>query len=225
MPNDRAIVLEVRHALAAGASARDRDKALAHIARMAAQGVKPPPHVPMLYPLMPTLVTNASDVGVIGDDSTPEIEPVLFHVGGVDYVTVGSDHTDRRIEARSALQGKNSCPKIVAAAAWPLEQVRDHWDELTLQSRCSGQVLQEGRLSHLLPWDELLAFVDAQDGVNREGRLVFCGTVPTLKTPSARNAHIELTLHDPIGGASLQHRYRVHVRQPYFVTDSAPTAS
>ena len=106
--------------LAAGASGRDREKVQKHIAHMSTLGVRPPPHVPMLYPLLPTLVTNATDIGVIGTDSTPEIEVVLFRAGGVDYLTVGSDHTDRRIGAVSALQGKNSCPKIVATAAWPV---------------------------------------------------------------------------------------------------------
>jgi hypothetical protein len=174
----------------------------------------------MLYPLLPTLVTNATDIGVIGTDSTPEIEAVLFRTGGVDYLTVGSDHTDRRIEAISALQGKNSCPKIVAAAAWPVSEVLDHWDSLTLHSRCGDTLLQEGSLAHVMTFDDLMTFVHRHDGDQSEGRLVFCGTVPTQAVPPKGDATISLELADPVTGRSLTHRYTVHVRREFFPVGS-----
>jgi hypothetical protein len=212
--------LEVKRALAAGASGRDREKVRKHIAHMSSLGVKPPPHVPMLYPLLPTLVTNADDIAVIGTDSTPEIEVVLFRTGGADYLTVGSDHTDRHIEAVSALQGKNSCPKIVGATAWPVREVRDHWDALTLRSRCGDTLLQEGRLAHVMTFDDLMAFVQEYDGDQAEGRLVFCGTVPTQAVPPKGDATISLELADPVTGRSLTHRYTVHVRREFFPVES-----
>ncbi|HEY5682957.1 MAG TPA: DUF2848 family protein [Sulfuricaulis sp.] len=202
--------------MAAGASARDREKVQKHIAHMSTLGVKPPPHVPMLYPLMPNLVTNATDIGVIGDDSTPEVEVVLFRAGGEEYLTVGSDHTDRRIEAVSALQGKNSCPKIVAATAWPVHEVIDHWDSLTLRSQCGETLLQEGALSHVMVYEQLMAFVRANDGDLMEGRLVFSGTVPTRAKPPQGDVTIRLDLIDPVLHRSLRHDYNVHVRHEYF---------
>jgi len=170
----------------------------------------------MLYPLLPTLVTNATDIGVIGTDSTPEIEAVLFRAGGVDYLTVGSDHTDRRIEAISALQGKNSCPKIVGATAWPVSEALDHWDLLTLRSGCGGILLQEGNLSHVMTYENLMSFVCEQDGDQAEGRLVFSGTVPTKATPPKGDVTIHLELADPVMQRSLTHDYNVHVRHEYF---------
>jgi hypothetical protein len=183
---------------------------------MSTLGVRPPPHVPMLYPLLPTLVTNATDIGVIGTDSTPEIEVVLFRAGGVDYLTVGSDHTDRRIEAVSALQGKNSCPKIVATAAWPVREVLGHWDSLTLRSRCGNTLLQDGALSHVMTYENLMTFVREQDGDQAEGRLVFSGTVPTKATPPKDDVTIRLELADPVMQRLLTHDYTVHVRHEYF---------
>jgi len=208
--------LEVTRALAAGASGRDREKVRRHIAHMGTLGVKPPPHVPMLYPLLPTLVTNADDIGVIGNDSTPEVEVVLFRSGGEDYLTVGSDHTDRRIEAVSALQGKNSCPKVVGTAAWQVNDVRDHWDALTLRCRCGDSLLQEGRLAHVMTYDDLMAFVSQHDGNLAEGRLVFSGTVPTQARPPQGDVTIDIELDDPVLARSLTHRYHVHVRSEYF---------
>jgi hypothetical protein len=174
----------------------------------------------MLYPLIPTLVTNATDIGVIGTDSTPEIEVVLFRAGGMDYLTVGSDHTDRRIEAVSALQGKNSCPKIVATTAWPVSQVLDHWDALTLRSRCSNRLLQEGALSHVMTYENLMSFVRKQDGDRGEGRVVFSGTVPTQARPPQGDVTIDLELADPVLARSLTHSYNVHVRREYFPAGS-----
>lgn len=187
---------------------------------MSTLGVKPPPHVPMLYPLLPTLVTNAADIGVIGTDSTPEIEVVLFRAGGVDYLTVGSDHTDRRIEAVSALQGKNSCPKIVATTAWPVSEALDHWDLLTLRSRCGDTLLQEGTLSHVMTYADLVSFVREQDGDQAEGRVVFSGTVPTRAMPPKGDVTIHLELADPVIQRSLTHQYTVHVRREYFPAKS-----
>lgn len=208
--------LEVTRALAAGASGRDREKVQRHIAHLGTLGVKPPPHVPMLYPLLPTLVTNATDIAVIGNDSTPEVEVVLFRTGGVDYLTVGSDHTDRRIEAASALQGKNSCPKIVGTTAWRVSEVRDHWDALTLRCRGGDALLQEGSLAHVMAYDDLMAFVNEHDGDRSEGRLVFSGTVPILTRPPHGGVTIGLELDDPVLARSLTHSYRVHVRHEYF---------
>ncbi len=187
---------------------------------MSTLGVKPPPHVPMLYPLLPTLVTNVTDIGVIGNDSTPEIEAVLFRAGGVDYLTVGSDHTDRRIEAVSALQGKNSCPKIVATTAWAVSEVLDHWDSLTLRSRCGNTLLQEGTLAHVMTYENLMSFVRAQDGDRAEGRVVFSGTVPTKATPPKDDVIIRLELADPVMQRSLTHDYTVHARLEYFPAES-----
>ena len=206
--------------MAAGASARDREKVQKHIAHLSTLGVKPPPHVPMLYPLLPTLLTNASDIGVIGDNSTPEIEVVLFRAGGMDYLTVGSDHTDRRIEAISALQGKNSCPKIVATSAWPVREVLGHWDSLTLRSRCGDALLQEGALSHVMTYENLVSFVREQDGDQAEGRVVFSGTVPTKATPPKGDVTIRLELADPVRQRTLTHDYTVHVRREYFPAGS-----
>lgn len=216
LPGGQRITLEVRRALALGATGRDAEKVQRHIARMTEMGVKPPPHVPMLYPLMPTLVTNASDIGVIGTDSTPEVEAVLFTCQGVDYVTVGSDHTDRRIEAASSLQGKNSCPKVVGTTAWPLAEVREHWDALQLRASCGEILLQEGGVANLLPITTLAEFVAHHDGALSDGRLFFGGTVPVLGAPPKRGATITLELRDPVLARVLTHIYTVHVFDDYF---------
>lgn len=216
LPDRTVLNIEVRRALAAGASARDRAQALAHVERMRARGVKPPPNVPMLYPLMPTLVTQATDVGVIGADTTPEVEIVLLRAGGADYLTVGSDHTDRRIEAISALQGKNSCPKVVGKGAWPVSLVLAHWDALVLSSCCAGTVLQQDSVARIMSYDHLVAFVTEHIGDGDDEWVLFSGTVPALAQPPKADATIVLQLLDPVTGYRLEHAYTVHVQEEIF---------
>lgn len=206
---------ELSKVLALGYTGRDRAVVQEHVNELAEMGIAPPPRIPMLYPVMPTLVTTSPDIAVLGADSTPEIEVAVMRIDGEDYVTVASDQTDRRIEATSVPQSKNACPKLVATEAWRVRDVREHWDELTLTSRCAGVVLQEGTLAGLLPFDDLVAFADQHAGVG-DGTLFLSGTVPTLAAPPKGDATIELELHDPRGGRTIRHAYTVHVMDEYF---------
>src|SRR3546814_21025368 len=102
---------------------------------------------------------------------------------GFDDVTVGSDHTDRKVETQSVVLSKNLCPKPVARTAWPLTQVLPHWDRLVLMATCDGETPQEGALSAILKPQDIQAFVDSHDGDAAEGPRIFNRTVPTNRTP------------------------------------------
>src|SRR3546814_18603937 len=128
---------------------------------------------------------------------------------GFDDVTVGSDHTDRKVETQSVVLSKNLCPKPVARTAWPLTQVLPHWDRLVLMATCDGETLQEGALSAILKPQDLQAFVDAHDGDDAEGRLIFSGTVPTIGQPPQEGGTTELPLSKPVLNHRLLHRYPV----------------
>src|SRR3546814_10651676 len=159
---------------------------------------------------MPTLVTTADEISVLGFDSTPEIECLLCRTLGFDYVTVGSDHTDRKVETQSVVLSKNLCPKPVARTAWPLTQVLPHWDRLVLMATCDGETLQEGALSAILKPQDLQAFVDAHDGDEAEGRMIFSGTVPTIGQPPQEGGTIELTLRSDEHTSELQSLMRIY---------------
>ncbi|MFN4088731.1 MAG: DUF2848 family protein [Alphaproteobacteria bacterium] len=208
--------LDLRRVLAAGYTGRDRALVDAHIHELEEIGVAPPKHVPMLFPLAPSLVTTADEIAPLGFDSTPEIEFVLFRTLGFDYVTVGSDHTDRKVEAQSVVLSKNLCPKPIAKAAWPVSAVRAHWDRLVLKSTCDGETLQEGPLSMIMDPGALMAFVDRHDGDAAEGRMIFSGTVPTTRQPPRDGGTIELTLSDPVLNRRLLHRYTVSPMREIF---------
>ena len=204
-----------KRAIAAGYTGRNRDAVDHHIEELKQLGVAPPPRVPMLYPLIPSLVTNETEVSVLGRDTTPEVEIALLRSGGVDYITVASDHTDRVLEKQSVPRAKNACAKILGTEVWRVEDIADHWDALRLRSTCGGTLLQDGTASELLSNAALAAFVENEVG-DREGTVVFGGTTKTLAAPSIDEPLIELSLVDPVIGREIRHAYQVRVLTPFF---------
>lgn len=213
--NDRPRPVHLQRVLALGYTGRDPVKVQEHVDELSAMGITPPPHVPMLYPVMPTLVTTSPDVAVLGTDSTPEIEIAIVRIGSEDYLTVTSDQTDRHLEATSVAQSKNVCPKPVGRELWRVADVESHWDDLRLTARSGDTLLQDGTLAGLRPYRDLVAFAEAHAAVE-PGTLLLSGTVPTLARPPKSGATIELTLHDPVRGRTLHHAYTVHVMHEFF---------
>src|ERR1700675_3083498 len=90
-------VADVEQLVIAGWTGRDVAALNHHIEELKAIGVEPPSKVPIYYRASAALLTQADAIQVLGDDSSGEVEPVL--VGAADrlWVTVGADHTDRRV--------------------------------------------------------------------------------------------------------------------------------
>lgn len=68
------------------------------------------------------------------NDSSGEAEVALLDIHGDWYVGLGSDHTDRALEAVSIHESKQICSKIISKQLWALDSVLDHWDEIELKS-------------------------------------------------------------------------------------------
>lgn len=148
--------------IVAGFAGRDRAAVEAHIAELAAIGVPPPPSVPCFYRVSAGLVGTAARVQVLGGDSSGEAEPVVIaDAAGRLWLGVGSDHTDRRVEAWSIPVAKQACAKPIAPAIWPLDEVAGDWDRLELRAwaTVSGRrtLYQDGTLAELTPPDALIA--------------------------------------------------------------------
>jgi len=215
LPSGERLEASIAFAVAAGYTGRDTAHVRQHVEELATIGVPPPPHVPMLYPLIPTLVTHSNEIAVLGEHTTPEVEVAVLTIEGQAYITVASDHTDRQLETVSVTLAKNICPKVVGREVWPVTEVLDHWDKLQLRSVCEGVVLQDGTLSELLPYTELMAFVDRITGI-RERRIVFGGTIPTRAHPPRGEVEVLLELHDPVWNRSIRHTYHVRVLHDFF---------
>jgi len=201
---------DVEQLVIAGWTGRDREAVERHIAELAAIGVRRPRTIPCFYRLGTTLPTSASDVDVVGDDSSGEVEYVLVSAADGMYIGVGSDHTDRKVEAYGVTVSKQMCPKPIGPELWRLADVERHWDRLMLRSRVTrgGQTIlyQEGSVNNLLAPRDLVAKFPDSPGTLPVGTMMFCGTLP-VQGAIGSGDRFEIELIDPVRQRSLQHEY------------------
>lgn len=205
------IALAVEALVIAGWAGRDETAIRHHIEELAAIGVPPPSSVPVFYRGAATLVTQAPRVEVLGPESSGEIEPVIVALADGLWVTVGSDHTDRKAETHGIALSKQMCPKPVGTALWRYEEVAPHWDALRLRAHAviGGErvLYQEGALSALRPPAELIAKWTGGDALP-PGTLMFGGTLGAIGgiRPAAR---FEMELVDPVLNRTIAHAYDI----------------
>jgi hypothetical protein len=197
----------------AGWAARDRAAIDHHIEELAAIGVPRPSTVPLYYRVSAQTLTQSDTIECVGDGSSGEVEPVLFSHAGALWLTVGSDHTDRKAETWSVALSKQLCAKPVAARAWRLDTVLERLDGLRLRSwieEDGREVLyQDGTLAALVPAPELLArYLDGRPAP--EGIVMSCGTLGAIGGVRASTA-FRMTLEDPVTGDAITHAYRTRV--------------
>jgi hypothetical protein len=167
--------------------------------------------VPLYYRVAANQLTQDEKVQVVGDGSSGEVEAFVFAVDGTLYVSVASDHTDRKLEAHSVALSKQVCVKPVARTAWPLAEVQGHWDALQIRSRIvengAEVAYQDGTLASLRTPQDLIA---GYSGTLADGSGMTCGTVGVIG--GIRPATVfEMELHDPQRGRTIRHRYTASV--------------
>jgi hypothetical protein len=206
----RAEQVEVSRLTIAGWAGRDQAAIEHHIAELAELGVKRPSTTPCFYRLGAELLTQAEQIDVVGVKSSGEAECVLLQTPAGLLVTIGSDHTDREVEAYGVTVSKQVCPKPLARDAWRFDDVADHWDQLEMRAYAVAngerRVYQQGSVASLLPAAELLARAPLAAGA-----AMFCGTLAVQGgiVGMADGDALELELHDPILNRTLRHAYRV----------------
>ncbi|WP_447775192.1 DUF2848 domain-containing protein [Variovorax boronicumulans] len=202
---------EARHLVIAGWTGRDTAAIEHHIEELAELGVPAPSAVPLFYRVATQQLSQADVVQVVGADTSGEVEPLLFLHGGEFFVSIGSDHTDRALEAHSVALSKQICVKPVARSAWRLADVQERWDTLVLRSWIEEggewRLYQEGTLAALRPPADLLARCAAADGEPSDGFAMTCGTVGAIGgiRPAAR---FRMELVDEQAGRRIAHEYR-----------------
>jgi hypothetical protein len=204
------VQVDVDRLVIAGWAGRDVHAIEHHIRELEAIGVPRPSSVPLFYRVAANQMTQAGHVEVVGAETSGEVEPLLFFQGGELFVSVASDHTDRRLETHSVALSKQVCVKPAARAAWRVSHVADHWDSLLLRSwieeRGDWVLYQEGRLSALLAPADLLDRLVAVEPPPAEGFAMTCGTVPVIGgiRPSPR---FRMELVDERDGQRIAHEY------------------
>ncbi|WP_133647857.1 DUF2848 domain-containing protein [Paraburkholderia flava] len=194
----------------AGWAGRDQAAIEHHIAELAALGVKRPSTTPCFYRLGAELLTQAEQIDVVGAKSSGEAECVLVRSDDGLLVTIGSDHTDREVEAYGVTVSKQVCPKPVARDAWRFDDVAGHWDQLQLRAYAvtngARRVYQQGSIASLLAAADLL-----ERAPLAANAAMFCGTLAVEGgiVGMIDGDALELELHDPVLNRTLRHAYRV----------------
>lgn len=210
----RSLEFHVRRMINAGYVGRNQEDVRKHVEELKLEGIPAPDSTPTVYPVMTSMITTADSIEVVGDKTSGEGEFVLFMDGQDIYVGVGSDHTDRELEAVSILKSKQLCFNVVSRRVWPFQEIRDHWDELGLKSwvkQAEEKVLyQETLLSAILTPSDLIEFVKSKvkDG-NLDSTIIFSGTVALLTPEINYGDYFEVALEDPLMNRSLSCLYSV----------------
>jgi len=198
----------------AGWVGSDRQALQHHIDELAAVGVTPPKHIPTLLALGNHLLTHSRHIQVHGPETSGEVEWVLLWHRGEILVTVGSDHTDRKLESVSVAKSKNMCLNVIAREAWPYEEVKDHFSRLEL--RCTvtrgdrTSLYQEGRCDAILSPEYWIADLDRRLGGLQDGLVLFSGTIGTVRGLVVGDGY-DFSLHDPVLDRTIRHGYSCEV--------------
>ena len=194
----------------AGWTGRDEQALKKHIRELEALGVKPPKTTPIFYRVAASLLTFSNDIQVSGPDTSGEVEFVLLKKGPDLFVTVGSDHTDRKAETISVSLSKQLCAKPICRDAWRYDEVKPHWEKLVLRSwipeNGKSVLYQEGTVDAMRTPEDLIG----RYGGLQAGWAMFGGTF-AAKGGIRPAARFIMELEDPVLKRSLRHEYGIGV--------------
>lgn len=209
--NHGEVVVDIDHLIIAGWAGRNSAAVEHHIAELEALGVRRPTQIPCFYRVAASLLNPSETIQVPGKDSSGETEFVLIPSSLGLLVGLGSDHTDRKVEAFDVTVSKQMCDKPIAATAWLFDEVQGHWDQLimrTWRTRDGARTLyQEGPVTSLLAPATLLAKLNESASLE-PGTAMFCGTQPVIGELGYGET-FEMELFDPVLNRSLRHAYSV----------------
>ncbi len=205
------IAVAIDNLVVAGWAGRDEEAIRHHIEELAAIGVPRPSSTPVFYRNAVSIVTQTEHLQVLGPDTSGEVEPVVIALADGLWVTVGSDHTDRKAETHGIALSKQLCGKVVGRTLWKLEEVAPHWDQLILRAYglFAGKraLYQEGPLTSLRRPEDLVQRYAGDKGL-APGTMMMGGTMSAIGgiRPSDR---FEMELHDPVLKRTITHAYDI----------------
>jgi hypothetical protein len=198
--------MQITDLVIAGWTGRDEAALKKHIRELEEIGVKPPKTTPIFYRVSASLFTHSNQIQVSGPDTSGEVEFVLINRDSALFVSVGSDHTDRKAETIGVSLSKQLCEKPASRDSWAYDEVKDHWERLVLRSWSDGELYQEGPVTAMRSPEELIKLY----GSLAPGNAMFCGTLAAKG--GIRPAKVfRMELEDPVRRRKLVHEYAVEV--------------
>ena len=201
-----------------GFTIRDPEKMQAHLDEVEKEGVPPPStdNPPIIFPISAWATITDSVIPVQYRTTSGEIEIVTIVCNDEVYVGVGSDHTDRELEAINIPWAKQVTPNVLAPTVWAWGDVADHWDEILLESYVFEG--EEQKLYQQAGVDEFWTPIEMVESLHgrikpvKDGCLVlFSGTVVSVDGKLNYARQWLLSMIDPVLNRRIDHRYQVEV--------------
>ncbi len=172
--------ITINNLVVAGWTGRNVEAMEAHILELEELGIARPSRMPTFYRCSVNQLTTDQDFQVIGNNSSGEIEFIILSLEDGYWIGLGSDHTDRVVEATDVTLSKQMCSKPIANTLWRFDDVKDHWDKLILQSTIKNdgieELYQKGPVTTMRDPEELISLYTNGGKLNL-GTLMFCGTL------------------------------------------------
>jgi 4-hydroxyphenylacetate 3-monooxygenase len=132
------------------------------------------------------------------------------------YVGVGSDHTDRELEAINIPWSKQVAPNVLAPMVWDWKEVAPHWDEVLLESYVSDEggrkLFQQAGVAEFWTPEEMRDSLDGRIKLVEEGFLMlFSGTVVSVDGQLNYGREWTIRMIDPVLERKIEHTYHVVV--------------
>jgi hypothetical protein len=210
------VELEWDFLAAGGYCSRNQKGALAHIEELKSIGVPAPSKIPIIFWFEPNRITTEKQLYVVGNKTSGEVEFFFARdKKGEAYITVASDHTDRKLETVSIPKAKQVCTKVVANECWKVDDIRDHWDDIIISSTInteedsSEEAYQEGPLEEILEPEKLEKIVLENCPVRGKKVAYFSGTHPLLTGKTIYAKKFRMKIVDPVLKREINHSYKV----------------
>jgi len=180
MDGKEARKVSVKQLVVAGWTSRNLSSMESHITELEELGIPRPSKTPTFYRCSVDQLTMDYEFQVIGENSSGEIEFIILSLEDGYWIGLGSDHTDRAVEAFDVTVSKQMCAKPISNSLWRYEDVKDHWDKLILKSTIvvngKEEAYQEGPVTTMRDPNELISLYTNQGKLSL-GTLMFCGTL------------------------------------------------
>ncbi len=212
MPSQKNLdIRAVKSLVIAGWTGRNVEALEAHIKELEVLGVKRPKSVPIFFRVAASLLTSDDAIEVMGDQSSGEVEYVVYALADGLWIGVGSDHTDRKAEAIGVTLSKQMCGKPVGPQIWRYDELAPHWDRLMLRSFVQTgkerKLYQEGPVTTMRSPEELIRLYTGGAAL-ASGTAMFCGTLAVHGGVVPADV-FEMELEDPVLSRKLTHRYKI----------------
>lgn len=176
--------LHYERVFAIGYAGRNMEKTLEHIRELERDlGVPAPKKIPTIFQCGNYVLTQEKDLAFVGEKTCGEVEYIIVVKDGKLYIGLGSDHTDRALEANSVPKAKQICAKPIGGQLWDYAEVKDHWDGIALNSwqTVDGREIpyQKGTLADILPVEVIMKELEERVG-GIDNCVIYSGTVPVL---------------------------------------------